>query len=285
MFVVESEKNPSQLTEEDLRIIDQVFIACATKYYHYMETYKTPKIYAEKYLIKAFKSNNALAAGRIVTNSLYYKYNGMLVPGQINEDLANEYRYRNSSHNVSEETDSVERFLDPPQLKRVLYLLENEGLLFNIVGKDEIMLEFGNRRLRGRPRSSDKENSSVGGRPSAYKITEIFDKIRKLVAKPEAQELLKKKLLGTRLTYKYERFNLEAIALCARIDPSVAENLITMVAPPDQLPKLSELRPFIQYMASLDDDQLKTFLNEYSKSVAEMRPYDWNFLQALSELE
>ena len=124
------------------------------------------------------------------------------------------------------------------------------------------MSEFGIRRLPGRPGSNDKDNSSVGGRPSAYKITEMFDKIRKLMAKPEAQELLKKRLLSTSLTYKFGRFILEAFVLCARIGCAVAENLISMAAPPDRLPNLSEVRPIIQDIASLDDDQLKTLVNQ-----------------------
>ena len=62
----------------------------------------------------------------------------------------------------------LDRLLEPSQLKRVLNFLENEGYLFNIIGKDEIMSEFGIRRLPGRPGSNDKDNSSVGGRPSAY---------------------------------------------------------------------------------------------------------------------
>jgi len=36
--MVENEKNPTQLTEEDLFIVDQIFIACVAIYYHCMET-------------------------------------------------------------------------------------------------------------------------------------------------------------------------------------------------------------------------------------------------------
>jgi hypothetical protein len=54
--MVENEKNPTQLTEEDLFIVDQIFIACVAIYYHCMETYKTPKAYAQQYLVKKFKS-------------------------------------------------------------------------------------------------------------------------------------------------------------------------------------------------------------------------------------
>jgi hypothetical protein len=173
-------------------------------------------------------------------------------------------------------------------MTRVFRFLENEGALFNIIGKKEIMSELGIRPVAGKPSSKNipsKHLRRQGGRPSAYKITETFGKIRQVMEKQEAQSLLGQRLLSTSLTYNYERFCLLAIAHCARMDFTVAENLISMAARPEQLPHISEYRPYLQYIASLDDTQLEIFVDRYYRWMAETKPYDIYFLLSFPMLE
>ena len=86
--MVEKTKNPSQLTGEDRSIIDQICIACAALFYHTMEKYRTPKEFAQKVLLKMFRSDQSFAIGRTITNSLYHKYSAEIVPSQLSDDLA-----------------------------------------------------------------------------------------------------------------------------------------------------------------------------------------------------
>ena len=169
----------------------------------------------------------------------------------------------------------------------VLKFLENEGVLFNIVVKKEIRSHLGISVRPGKKSSRNISTTSMrraGGRPSIYKITEFFEKTRNVMTKPEAHALLKDRLLRTHLTYKFERFGLVAFLHCARMDYRVAENMMMWGAPPSRLPAVSELRPYLQSISSLDDRQIEVFADQYSKWLAENRPYDLYFLFSLAKL-
>jgi hypothetical protein len=220
---------------------------------------------------------------------LYNKYDNLLYSSKINEDLKKESQYPFESSNEpittgGDANDALQALLNPRDMSGVLRSLEKEGFLLNIRGKKTIRSELGFKRLPGRPDSQNVSASELhrrGGTPSVEKITGIFEKTRRVMAKPEARDLLRKKLLSTKLTYAFDRFILESVFHCAKLDPTVAANLVAIAAPPEKMSQVSEYGPYIKQMASFDEIQVKLYLGRYSGWMTETRPYDIHFLLSI----
>jgi hypothetical protein len=69
-----------------------------------------------------------------------------------------------------------------------------------------------------------------------------------------------------------------------KVDIEVAEKLLRLAAPPENLPQLIESRPSLQLINSLDDQQIEILADRISKWSAETRPYDLQFLFYLANL-
>jgi len=106
--------------------------------------------------------------------------------------------------------------------------LVREGVFENIRGKKEIESQFrmsrrGHRKMGFEPRT--------GGRPSVNKFTQRFETIIRVMTKPEACDLLRKKLLRLRLTYEFERFNIMAFLHLMKMDAGAIEKLLRLITP------------------------------------------------------
>ena len=86
----ENAKNPSQLTDEDVGIVDELYVGCVAVMLHIIQKYRTPKRYVQEFMLKTIASDKKFAIGRIMINSFTQKYDGQLSPKKINKDLAEE---------------------------------------------------------------------------------------------------------------------------------------------------------------------------------------------------
>jgi hypothetical protein len=281
--VVEKTKNPSELTEEDNSIIEQIYVQALVTFHDIITKYRTPLEYVQKYVLKTLKSDKKFAVGRVTVNSFTQKYDRPPSPGRLNEDLAKE-----AKHFLLEGDDAYafDKFLHPRDMSGVIDILEEGGVLVRIVGKKEISSRTGVRRRPGRIGHENSSESSrrTGGRPTACTTTEMVEKVKRVMSKQEARDLLRKKLLKMSLTYKFERFMIMVAFHTVKIDVEVAEKMLRLVAPQENLPQLVESRPSIQLISSLDDQQIEMLADRISKWSAETRPYDLQFLFYLAKL-
>jgi len=88
--VHENAKNPSQLTDEDVGIVDELYVGCVAVMLHIIQKYRTPKRYVQESVLKTITSDKKFAMGRIMINSFTQKYESPLLPNKINKDLAEE---------------------------------------------------------------------------------------------------------------------------------------------------------------------------------------------------
>jgi len=88
--VDEDTKNPSQLTDEDRNIVDELYAGCIVVMFRIMQKYRTPKRYVQESVLKTIASDKKFAIGRIMINSFTQKYDSPLSPKKINKDLAEE---------------------------------------------------------------------------------------------------------------------------------------------------------------------------------------------------
>jgi hypothetical protein len=278
--VVEKTKNPSELTEEDNSIIEQIYVQALVTFHDIITKYRTPLEYVQKYVLKTLKSDKKFAVGRVTVNSFTQKYDRPPSPGRLNEDLAKEAKHFHL------EGDDAHAFLHPRDMSGVIDILEEEGVLLRIVGKKEISSRTGVRRRPGRIGHENSSESSrrTGGRPTACTNTEMVEKVKRAMSKQEARDLLRKKLLKMSLTYKFERFMIMVAFHTVKIDVEVAEKMLRLAAPPENLQQLVESRPSIRLISSLDDQQIETLADRISKWSAETRPYDLQFLFYLAKL-
>jgi len=114
-FVVEKPKYPAQnLTEEDRKIIDQVFLKYAVKFYALLTEYPDPREYAEKIFIKKILSDKNLAALHTLAIAKNERSDRLFKPGEINKELAKDIA------EITSEDDSQKGYLNPRDLSEVL---------------------------------------------------------------------------------------------------------------------------------------------------------------------
>lgn len=162
--------------------------------------------------------------------------------------------------------------------------LVTEDIFENIRGKKEIESRFrvgrrGHRKIGFEPRT--------GGRPSVNKFTQRFETIIRVMAKQEACDLLREKLLRLRLTYEFERFNIMAFLYLMKMDAGAIEKLLRLIGPRYNvlLDKSGQsLRSIIHNFDSFDDKQIEAFTDEFYVWSAETRPYDLYFIFCLARL-
>ena len=178
--------------------------------YNVIAQYHTPKEYAEKVILKRTKSKQNLATIRQLYNAKREKSEQLVYPGRVNEELA-----KVMSDGIKQDTiditthldDNVQPdiYLDPRRITEMLQKLESVDVYLNIKGKKQIKLHRGKIKS-GRREKHDQTTTNPEGRPSSYKITDFLQKLKRVMAKPEAQDLLYKQLKQSKLLYRYEKF-------------------------------------------------------------------------------
>jgi hypothetical protein len=157
-------------------------------------------------------------------------------------------------------------YLDPRRITEMLQKLESVGVYLNITGKKQIKSQRGKTK-RGKRQKHDTTIPNPAGRPSVYKITDLFQKLKRVMSKPEAQDLLYKHLKQSKLLYKYEKFMIEAGYHAIRMDETVAQKMIKAT---DSDPVTdSAINLFRKHLLTLDDSELEALAAKRAESSIE----------------
>ena len=127
-----------------------------------------------------------------------------------------------------------------------------------------------------------------GGRPSAYKKSEIMNRLsRLLLSKPQARDLVYKTLKDSGILYNYERFVLSALYFAlikgGPIDVSKSDSLAQKIlkATGDDHIDESKVKSFRDLLLKLNSDEIKQLAAERAKLSIERRKDDASFLLGL----
>jgi hypothetical protein len=113
-IVVSKPKNHAQkLTTEDKVLLENVVTKYTVKYYSLIQKYPNPKKYVEEIVLKQIHSDNAIANLYVILYAINNPSNQVLLPGEINERLANDIR-----HAIQQDYSDT---LDPFHRERLLH--------------------------------------------------------------------------------------------------------------------------------------------------------------------
>ena len=87
----ENAKYPNlELNEDDIKILDKVFLNYVAKLYALTEQYASPKKYAEEFIMKAVDKVSNVAAVFTITYAMTSPDGQQIRPSELNQKLANE---------------------------------------------------------------------------------------------------------------------------------------------------------------------------------------------------
>jgi hypothetical protein len=210
-------KYPGQkLTKEDKELIAQIALRYAVKFYVFYSKYRDPKNFALR-MINLIRHNTHLAAIHTMAMAKNASSDQLLRPREINQRITEtiEMGIQQDLEDLILSDGSHDFFLNPRDLTKVLKQLEKMGIFLNIRTRNKIReLERG-KRCPGKNPHQDKD---PGGKPSVYKLTEEFEKLKNVIEKPEAVEILYEEIAKSGLAHKLIRFLLLAFWHAAKMD-------------------------------------------------------------------
>ena len=175
-------KNRAGFNIEEVEIIDKIIGILTIKLYYFVEYYKDHHQYAED-LSGMLRSDSALGFGTLFLNIKNMDHSKPLSPEDINKELATKL-------SVESET-----YLDSPALSKVLKKFNEEKILDNIRGKQNVKREIPH--VIRRNKHADK--SKPQGYHSFYKITHEVEKYKRVLSNPRALKHISDRLKNSRL--------------------------------------------------------------------------------------
>ena len=257
--MAETQKNNAELTEEDMEIIHRILLHCGASLYNVIAQYHTPLEYAQKVILKKIKSNQNLAIIRLLYNANNNVDEKLIFNDEQNKELAKVMLDGNLYDQIDITTsgdDKIQhdKYLDSPRMTEALQTLEALGVYLNTKDRKEIKSLLG-KSHPGKPETHDPTEVKLDGRPSTYRITDGFQKLKKTAAKPKAQEILYKQLKESKLLYRYEKFMIEALYHSIKMNEETAKKMIKAT---DSVPvKDSSITAIRNKVLILNDSQLQ----------------------------
>jgi hypothetical protein len=166
--MAEDVKNLPQLSELETHFVDVYIMNWSLIAYILRTKYAGPKDFAEKVIIKTARSKVKTAENFLLIRG-YREPTGIYTPSKLNEILKRELRV---FHNDSSDT---EPYLRPSIITQVLKKLERCEIYYNVRGKKGLK----NKRIKSEKSSLDFKR--LGGRPSAYRISDIYSKSHEFI--------------------------------------------------------------------------------------------------------
>jgi hypothetical protein len=277
-------KNPSQsmLTEEEERIIHQVILTWGMMYTEFRAKYNTPKDFARK-LISLANSRKAITSIYLLLYPKKSKSEDLVFPSGFNKELANIMLDQQDETDITVylegSSSSDRRYIDSSDMTKILRTLEAAGIYINIKGKKEIRHIVGKKLLRGKPKAADKTYDDFGGKPSAYKTTELVEKLKITMSKPETCRRLRTTLVDSGIIYSYLKFILEALYHAAKVDATVVKKLFRLYMPAEFI-NGPEFKTLLKNLLSIDERDLEKVSAEGAKIAVENQTYDGYFFVA-----
>jgi hypothetical protein len=146
-------------------------------------------------------------------------------------------------------------------------------IICNLMGKKEIKSAERDIRHAGKKQSSIEDDRDLGGKPSAYQVTQEFDKLKNVIEKPGAIELLYQKMAASGLAYGLIKYQQLAFLYAVKMDESALPKLLDSIGKMFFPGKLTEEDDFPdsnathQYLQSLDENRLNA-IAEYGTKIS-----------------
>ena len=180
-------KNHAHLTNDEMKIVNEIITICVAKTYHFVMTYNNPKEYADE-ILKFSDSKKNFALTHYVLNATRMMPDQVLYPKDENEKLGKELPYdinevTNATLNLARETST---YLKSWEMTEVL---QNLAKVDNIRGKDKIK-QLAPQALPKLRKGEGYKKSKREGYYSIYKITKDLETLNKVISNPEAIHLI-----------------------------------------------------------------------------------------------
>jgi hypothetical protein len=233
--------------------------------------YPKPKDYAENIILKMFDSKSDLASLHVLAIAKNTIPSHLHKPRKVKETLVN--TIQNNLRQDLKDTMSAKEFLEylnPRELRNATRIVEEMGAFDHLTKKNEIRnLERGTRHAGKKPPYSD-DDSDLGGKPSAYKVTEEFEKLKKVMKKPGAIELLYENLTRSGIAHRLVKFQQLALWHAAKMDETLLYKMMGhgICIFPDAIGKhIPDFKTVYQLLQSLDENQLEKLAEHYAKKL------------------
>jgi hypothetical protein len=189
-FMEKSVKNPAQITVEQRQIVNQIIVSVVGKVYHLTKIMTDPEEYAKKFF-KLTSSKETLALGHILLKVV--PDSKAFFPSSLNRRLA-----------MALEKESY-HYLKGPALRKVLKILEGEGIFFNIRGKKRVGRNLiKQRKDDGQAESAlEQRQPRGGGQYSVYTLTPNVKDLLDVLSNPVAVQIVHSTLKSTTLLTKF----------------------------------------------------------------------------------
>jgi hypothetical protein len=248
--VASSGKNPSQLTDDDIEIIDQVVVLCIAVMYFITRKY-TAKQFAEKYILSLSSSKKTTSLFHLLLNATNKTSGKLYSPNELNKEIASALLYaeqKDTNDTNAPSSDQVNAYLGASHMTENLRILQALDAYENITNKKEI-------------KHQDKRvvRDERGGKPSRYRITSKVENIKYLMNKPEACVLLRNRLVKLNVFYEYMKLVLTGLFYAAKKNKTIVKNVFRIV-PPQNYPRDFT---FIEVLSSINEDK---FLNDVERA-------------------
>jgi hypothetical protein len=187
-------KNPAQLTDNEVDIVNRIVTLCVAKTYHFIRTQNDPKKYADQILkLSKFKKNFLFSD--IILGAVKMKPGEILFPKDQNIRFTQKTAYyiKDVEDAILDLEKKSSIYLKSWEVTEVDQQLVKIGIFDNFKGKNKIRQEAPGAFPRLR-KGQGYEKSKREGYFSAYKVTEDLAALNKVVSNPRAREHIHKKL-------------------------------------------------------------------------------------------
>jgi hypothetical protein len=246
-------EKPFSIDRTRIILCGSLFHKLGCIYYILRTKYAGPKDYAEKVVIKIAKSKTKTAETFLFMHG-YRHPNGMYSPAELNKILKKDLGVLLPDSSVRE------TYLRPSVITKILKNLERLEIYYNVKGKRELRKQKGTES-----RKSPSGFKRLGGRPSAYVISDIYAKSDELMRKPEIRGLIRKKLIESNIGPLVWKYLFMTFLYSIKIDKEAALKIFPVAGPPPASINPSDLNSQFDEIASLDESKFEEVAEIYAK--------------------
>lgn len=260
--MAKSVKNRAQLTAEQKEVINQIVIIISARIYHYVKSV-SPEEYGKRFLrFPKSKQNLAYIFLRLNLNDM--TDSGRLhYPSDLNQRLAMKF------------ANEGKQYLKGPALRKILNILVNQGLLFNLRGKRNIK-QKARYAIHKEHKGGEYTNSKREGNYSMYETTPNAQLILKTLSYPGTTQVIASKLQKLDLINKFFELLILGIMHAVRNDDKHTKKLLlkgfeATKALSSDSPNLnnSDLQQFIDISNRLDENKLKEIAKQIAQNMTD----------------
>jgi hypothetical protein len=254
-IVTKSDNNlPDEINDEDIISIANVAARIAAKFQKINNTYSDPKEYAKK-MLKTMEHKKNIAASFIINDLIRQDPGKLYVPAEfknkITKSMQSDGLYDTTDMTAAIEEEFKDEYISSNDISKALKALEKEIGLNNTKGKDKV------KKIRG------KQKIEYLGKPSFYKLSPVYESLKRLESKPKAIELIFRSLISMGF-FPHLKFFCEAVfyAITDQNKKEMIYDCFKVASKPLDKPEAKVDKPnwelFINELRSMSNDQVKT---------------------------